>query len=126
MTILGNILTIFVYNFKGGTKCTIAGWGSVAPDLQNPIFDNNLHELKDKPILRFSKCAELWFLQHVIPRKTYTLSEIFARIKLDTAFYGVIKTFIFCLDLRQKCLIGEGSSVVSTLLFCKMALFTSI
>ena len=106
-----------MYDFKDGTKCTIAGWGSVAPDPEHPIFDYNLHELKDKPILKFSKCAELWFFQNAIPKKTYSLSEILDRIKLDTAFYGVMKSFIFCLDLRKRCLIGEGTGGVSTILF---------
>ena len=94
----------------------MAGWGSIVADDKHPVIDYNLYELTKKPIMKVSKCAEMWFFQKLNKKKSYSMWDLIDKLKWNKSLYEVIRGLNFCLSLQRLCDSGQGSGDVSQLL----------
>ena len=80
-----------------GTRCKMAGWGSILANKTNPKFEHDLRELKDEPVLKSKKCT-LRTLGDVVPKGT-----LFSTSGLTALFenYRFTRKFQFCVDLTK-------------------------
>ena len=80
-----------------GTRCKMAGWGSVSANRTKAKSAFDLRELKDEPVLKSKKCT-LRTLGDVVPKGT-----LFSTSGLTALFenYRFTRKFQFCVDLTK-------------------------
>ena len=89
-----------------GTRCKLAGWGSVSANASNPKFEHDLRELKNEPVMKSNQCVIRTYFQDVNPKgKIYSMLSAKELLELQ---YQLRKKFQFCIDLKKGPPRGSG------------------
>ena len=83
-----------------GTRCKMAGWGSILANKTNPKFEHDLRELKDEPVLKSKKCT-LRTLGDVVPKGTLFSTSGLTPLFENYELFHFRRKFQFCVDLTK-------------------------